>query len=97
MVDATDVLAGRRWGLFSTLGVALALVAGFALASVAAPGEASQTERVPIECGGYDADGNLVNPEAAEIEYAEVGPDGLLIIPPACGGYTEDGVYIGDD
>ncbi len=54
-------------------------------------------QRVPIECGGYDAEGDLVNPDAARIDHAEVTPDGRIAIPAICGGYTADGAYIGDD
>lgn len=52
---------------------------------------------VPIECGGYDADGTLVNPAAARIDTAPVTPDGVVEIPPVCGGYSADGVFVGDD
>jgi hypothetical protein len=53
-----------------------------------------QTET--IDCGGYDADGNLVNPDAAKITEVPVGTDGRAQIPDICGGYTQDGTYIGD-
>lgn len=49
-----------------------------------------------IDCGGYDTDGNLVNPDAAKITEVPVGEDGRARIPDICGGYTEDGTYIGD-
>ncbi|MDP9022284.1 MAG: hypothetical protein M3N57_06205 [Actinomycetota bacterium] len=51
---------------------------------------------VEIECGGYDADGRLVSAEAAAIEEVPVDPDGTIHIPPICGGYSEDRVFIGD-
>jgi hypothetical protein len=49
-----------------------------------------------IDCGGYDADGNVVNPDAAKITEVPVGADGRARIPDICGGYSQDGTYIGD-
>lgn len=49
-----------------------------------------------IDCGGYDADGNLVNPDAAKITEVPVDRNGRAQIPDICGGYTADGTYIGD-
>lgn len=52
---------------------------------------------IPIECGGYDADGEVVNPAATDIDEASVTADGVIEIPAVCGGYTADGILIGDD
>jgi len=56
--------------------------------------EPARTES--IDCGGYDADGKLVNPDAAKITEVPVGADGRAQIPDICGGYSQDGTYIGD-
>jgi hypothetical protein len=65
-----------------------------------APGSASDpwTQRsIEIDCGGFDATGNLVNPQAARIERAPLGEHGQPEIPDICGGYTVEGTFIGDD
>lgn len=52
---------------------------------------------IEIDCGGFDATGNLVNPQAARIERAPLGEHGQPEIPDICGGYTVEGTFIGDD
>jgi hypothetical protein len=76
-----------------TIGLALAL-GGLTLSGKSADADA---ETVPIECGGYDETGELVHAEAAAITSAPLDESGHPVIPPICGGYTEDGVFIGDD
>lgn len=91
----------RRRGWLIALGAAVALLAVsvFAQAAAGYDGGPLPTERdhVEIECGGYDASGALVHPEAAEIDRAPLSTDGTPEIPAICGGYTEDGTFIGDD
>lgn len=52
---------------------------------------------IAIECGGYDHTGELVHPEALEVHHAPLATDGTPEIPEICGGYTEDGTFIGDE
>ncbi|MDX1621077.1 MAG: hypothetical protein R3320_08815 [Nitriliruptorales bacterium] len=52
---------------------------------------------ITIECGGYDAEGNVVNAEAVDIGVLEVSTDDKMEVPEVCGGYTADGTFIGDD
>lgn len=59
--------------------------------------EPVSVQTTEIDCGGYDADGEVVTPEATRIDTAPVGPDGVPRIPAVCGGYTTDGHFIGDD
>lgn len=54
-------------------------------------------DTVPIECGGYDADGHVVNERATRIDRVPADPAGMPRIPAVCGGYTADGTFIGDD
>ena len=54
-------------------------------------------ETIEIACGGYDAAGNVVSEAAVEIGTVEVASNGPVEVPPACGGYTADGTFIGDD
>lgn len=54
-------------------------------------------DRISIECGGYDAEGNVVNEEATRIDHAPVDDAGIPEIPAVCGGYTAEGEFIGDD
>lgn len=55
------------------------------------------TDRISIECGGYDADGNVMNEAATRIDHAPVDAAGIPEIPAVCGGYTAEGEFIGDD
>ncbi|MBW3658519.1 MAG: hypothetical protein KY457_07765 [Actinobacteria bacterium] len=55
------------------------------------------TDRISIECGGYDADGNVVHEAATRIDHARVDAAGIPEIPAVCGGYTAEGEFIGDD
>jgi hypothetical protein len=55
------------------------------------------TDTVAIECGGYDEDGTVVNEAATRIDRAPVDDAGVPEIPAVCGGYTAEGVFIGDD
>ncbi len=59
--------------------------------------EPAAARTIAIDCGGYDADGAVVNPEATRITAAPVDEQGVPAIPDVCGGYTADGTFIGDD
>lgn len=61
----------------------------------AATGDTGDT--VSIECGGYDAEGDVTDEAATRIDRAPVDDAGIPLIPPVCGGYTADGEFIGDD
>lgn len=56
----------------------------------------TESATMTLSCGGYDAEGEVVNPSAVAIgdfETSASAPE----VPEICGGYTEDGVFIGDD
>lgn len=58
---------------------------------------AEDAATIPIECGGYDEHGAVVNEEATRIDRAPVDAAGIPSIPLVCGGYTADGTFVGDD
>jgi hypothetical protein len=82
--------------LTTALGIVVLTTVAIAWGEPAAD-EAGQQGWVPIECGGYDARGDLVEPDAPPVDRAPIGPDGRPQIPDVCGGYTQDGTYVGDD
>jgi hypothetical protein len=94
---------GRKRVRATVVGFVGATVLGIAGVSVATtvddpdPESTSETETVPIECGGYNGAGEVVNAEAAAVNSAPLDETGLPIIPAVCAGYTADGVFIGDD
>lgn len=63
----------------------------------APPAEPAAERTIAIDCGGYDADGSVVNPEATRITSAPVDTHGVPEIPAVCGGYTAVGTFVGDD
>jgi hypothetical protein len=75
---------------------ALIIASGVAATNPAVSDDPAATY-VEIECGGYDADGQVAEPRAIGIDRAPVLPDGTVDIPAVCGGYTADGEFIGDD
>lgn len=60
-----------------------------------APDAGAPAGAISIECGGYDADGDVAVPAAVEIGTLTLAPGDA--IPAVCGGYTADGTFIGDD
>lgn len=61
------------------------------------PDAAPARDSISIECGGYDAEGRVMNEAATRIDRAPVDAAGIPEIPAVCGGYTADGAFIGDD
>ena len=82
-----------RWMVFATAALFAGGAAVGTSASSAGPADAPPQE---IACGGYAADGDLLRPAAAAITHAQLTDRGLDV-PDTCGGYTEDGEFIGDD
>lgn len=85
-----------RAAVIGLVGAALFALGGVSVVTSVADAD-SETETVPIECGGYNEAGEIVNDEAAAINSAPLDEDGLPIIPAVCAGYTADGIFIGDD
>ena len=54
-------------------------------------------DTVELACGGYNEAGEIVNEKAVEIGTIEVPANATAQVPPVCGGFTADGVFIGDD
>lgn len=76
--------------------LAAGAVAGTSV-SDASPEPVAPATGTEIACGGYTAQGELLRPLAATTTSAHVDADGRLVVPATCGGYTEDGQFIGDD
>ena len=94
---------GTRIGTLSATGLRVVLATAALLAVGATvgttPSSADQTaapSAPAIDCGGYAADGQLLRPAATVVTHARV-EDGRLTVPATCGGYTDDGEFIGDD
>lgn len=57
----------------------------------------ASADTITLSCGGYDESGEVVNEAAVAIGTFEVPATGPIEIPPVCGGYTDQGTFIGDD
>lgn len=86
---------GRRLAGFTAALLAAGAMIGTSSSDASPSAAADQGEA--IACGGYAADGDLVRPLAATTTHAIVHDDGTVEVPDTCGGYTEDGQFIGDD